>query len=408
MSKPDAFAASVALQHITAEAEQEEDIEDEEVEMEEEEEDGDDDEALEEEEEMKQSPLEAWRQVHSHLIRAVTVAREAVAAKKAQRRFWMEEICANLTEEGSLTNSSVWKRPVSPRKPLTAKKAATKSPVSAKKRKKKTAKTPDSLASENPPTKKARKTFFGGPSKGRSPPSSAGKTKKTLRLKLPTHKQRTAAEEAAAEATADIVETSEEECEEEDEAVVEVEAEEVDDDEEEDDEDRDETDEEGEDDDDGGEADGDGDGEEDADHYSHQQHYPPPEYHHGHWGGHPPAHPYMVRMSSTPFKEVHLPNTPSSLTSACILFSRPQHAVGYSPPSYPSYHQHPRSHPDQYSGFYAGAGSMQSGLSSEGFYSTYSGPQAEGEGVEGEEARQPAKAEAAAGSGSESDGGPTF
>ncbi len=48
---------------------------------------------------------------------------------------------------------------------------------------------------------------------------------------------------------------------------------------------------------------------------------------------------------------------------------------------------------------------MQSGLSSEGFYSTYSGPPAEGD--EGEREVRPLH-RGAGDSGSESDGGPTF
>jgi hypothetical protein len=61
--------------------------------------------------EESQVEVEAWKQVHEHLTNAVIVAKEAVAAKKAQRRFWMEEICANLTPEGKLTVNSVWNRP---------------------------------------------------------------------------------------------------------------------------------------------------------------------------------------------------------------------------------------------------------------------------------------------------------
>jgi hypothetical protein len=69
--------------------------------------------------------LEAWREIHKELTNAVLIAKEAVAAKKLQRRFWMEEICANLTEEGKLTHTSVWKKPM-PQKRNVAKKTATK------------------------------------------------------------------------------------------------------------------------------------------------------------------------------------------------------------------------------------------------------------------------------------------
>ena len=41
---------------------------------------------------LSNNELESWREVHGLLIKAVLVAREAVAVKKAQRRFWLEEI----------------------------------------------------------------------------------------------------------------------------------------------------------------------------------------------------------------------------------------------------------------------------------------------------------------------------
>jgi outer membrane biosynthesis protein TonB len=71
--------------------------------------------------------LDAWRQINGHLTSAVLISKEAVAAKKLQRRFWMEEICANVTEEGKLTYKSVWKRPVPSKKiAAAAKKTVTK------------------------------------------------------------------------------------------------------------------------------------------------------------------------------------------------------------------------------------------------------------------------------------------
>lgn len=45
----------------------------------------------------QQSQLEAWKEVHASLTKAVLVAREAIASKKLQRRFWLETICANLS-----------------------------------------------------------------------------------------------------------------------------------------------------------------------------------------------------------------------------------------------------------------------------------------------------------------------
>ena len=99
-------------------------------------EDDDDEEEEEGDDQSNQNELEAWRQVHEHLTKAVGIAREAVAAKKLQRRFLMEEICGNMMEEGKLTQTSVWKRPVQPKK--TAKKSAPKQKeTTTKKRKKK-------------------------------------------------------------------------------------------------------------------------------------------------------------------------------------------------------------------------------------------------------------------------------
>ena len=77
--------------------------------------DGDDDEPPNPEE------LEAWKQIHQHLKKAILIAQEAVRAKKMQRRYWMEEICANLTEEGKLISTSVWQRPKGKRKSVTKK-----------------------------------------------------------------------------------------------------------------------------------------------------------------------------------------------------------------------------------------------------------------------------------------------
>jgi hypothetical protein len=59
----------------------------------------------------EQTQLQAWIHVHQHLTDAVMVARQSVEAKKRQRRFWLETICANLTPEGKLTTKSTWTRP---------------------------------------------------------------------------------------------------------------------------------------------------------------------------------------------------------------------------------------------------------------------------------------------------------
>lgn len=80
--------------------------------------------------------LHAWRQVHAHLSKAIAVAQEAVAVAKANRRYWLEEICANVTPEGKLINTSSWKKSgKSTRKP-TAKRKATASGTKAKRQRK--------------------------------------------------------------------------------------------------------------------------------------------------------------------------------------------------------------------------------------------------------------------------------
>jgi hypothetical protein len=55
--------------------------------------------------------LDSWKQVHAHLTKAILAARESVQAKKRQRRFWLETICANLSKDGKLTQRSTWQRP---------------------------------------------------------------------------------------------------------------------------------------------------------------------------------------------------------------------------------------------------------------------------------------------------------
>jgi hypothetical protein len=94
--------------------------------------------------------LDAWKQVHATLTEAVKRAQEAVSVRKSQRRFWMEEICSNMTDDGKQKTSSVWKRPVGQKKPARRGPAAK---VAGTKRKKKdlTGGSPDKA------TKKPRK-----------------------------------------------------------------------------------------------------------------------------------------------------------------------------------------------------------------------------------------------------------
>jgi hypothetical protein len=81
--------------------------------------------------------LQAWREVHAHLSKAVLVAQEAVAVAKTNRRYWLEEICANVTPEGKLINTSCWKKSgKSTRKPAAKRKTATASGTKAKRQRK--------------------------------------------------------------------------------------------------------------------------------------------------------------------------------------------------------------------------------------------------------------------------------
>lgn len=56
------------------------------------------------------SELEAWREVHSKLLIACDLAQEAVDFQRAEQRYWMQEIVANLNEDGQVVPSSVWTR----------------------------------------------------------------------------------------------------------------------------------------------------------------------------------------------------------------------------------------------------------------------------------------------------------
>jgi outer membrane biosynthesis protein TonB len=120
------------------------------------------------EEEHSHNELDAWRQLHENLTNAVIIAKEAVAAKKLQRRFWLEEICANLTEEGKLTANSVWKRPVPVKKTVVKRAPKPKEPV-VKKRKPK---------AEPKPKKPRKKKSIGDDDEEGQP------KKKKIRLKL--------------------------------------------------------------------------------------------------------------------------------------------------------------------------------------------------------------------------------
>lgn len=132
--------------------------------------------------------LEAWKQVHAALLQAVFKAQDAVDAAKAQRRYWMEEVCANLTPDGKLKPTSVWKRPVPLPKNKPAAAAASASTVrrsvsAGTKRKKKEPKSsaPASgtgTSSGKPPPKKRK-------SKTEKPEGTSPDKAKKLKLQKP-------------------------------------------------------------------------------------------------------------------------------------------------------------------------------------------------------------------------------
>jgi hypothetical protein len=95
------------------------------------------------------SELDAWKEVHATLTEAVKRAQDAVNAQKAQRRFWLEEICTNLTGEGKL-KATVWNRPVVQKKTAAKKPSVPK--TAGTKRKKKD---PDTKPAKKPRKKKA-------------------------------------------------------------------------------------------------------------------------------------------------------------------------------------------------------------------------------------------------------------
>jgi hypothetical protein len=73
-----------------------------------------------------------WLEAHRLLSQAVLVANEAVDAARAQRRYWMEEICANVTADGTLISTSGWKIPTAPKKMVTKKPRIRQEPTAKK------------------------------------------------------------------------------------------------------------------------------------------------------------------------------------------------------------------------------------------------------------------------------------
>ncbi len=58
----------------------------------------------------EQDDLEAWKQVHRHLVLAITMTKDAINAEKVKRRFLLEEIYLNLKTDGTLAPTSKWSK----------------------------------------------------------------------------------------------------------------------------------------------------------------------------------------------------------------------------------------------------------------------------------------------------------
>jgi hypothetical protein len=52
---------------------------------------------------------ETWKNVHQMLLEAVQATEQTVTILKIQKRYWLEEICSNLTNDGKLAANSTWR-----------------------------------------------------------------------------------------------------------------------------------------------------------------------------------------------------------------------------------------------------------------------------------------------------------
>lgn len=128
------------------------------------------------------SELKTWKEIHSHLSHAILVAREAVDVAKAQRRYWLEEIAANITDEGKLTAASVWKKPTTVKK-TSVKKRSPKEKKEKPEKKRKATTDDDNLAGAEGTRKPSKKPKTTKKKKKAEPGSSAKKSTIKLNLK---------------------------------------------------------------------------------------------------------------------------------------------------------------------------------------------------------------------------------
>ena len=136
--------------------------------------------------EESQSQLEAWRQVHAALVHAVLVAKEAIASKKLQRRFWLETICGNLAHPNDVNSTapSASKSVLPSQMPLLMSHSVWIKPDQRKK-KRGSKKHPHGIIPEEPKPKKPRKKKSDTPVTKAAPSgdptlSGAKKTKKKV------------------------------------------------------------------------------------------------------------------------------------------------------------------------------------------------------------------------------------
>ena len=116
--------------------------------------------------------LEAWREVHSTLLKACEMAQDSVDHLKMEERYWLEELSSNLTVDGTLSGTSVWNQP---RKPNMVKRA----PSSKRKR--------ASKKSDSPNKSPAAKKLKIGVKKMKKSPTPA--QQQLSKRKLPKKKQ---------------------------------------------------------------------------------------------------------------------------------------------------------------------------------------------------------------------------
>jgi len=117
--------------------------------------------------------IDAWKEVKSQLILAITLTRDSINAEKAKRRFLLEELYTNLTPQGTLAASSQWTRKVAtPNKKGTKRKKKTKNQNEGNKKavpksltsltttkKKKTAVAANDVVNPPPPIKSNNDTY---------------------------------------------------------------------------------------------------------------------------------------------------------------------------------------------------------------------------------------------------------